>query len=285
MSKTKNNGADEPSATNAKQSDLADLVLAPGGPRPRSRLHRVPPHHVIRYRMGTVHIVDLSTGDDVARIDPPDRNIAGPLGNGWIVFAKYVNDTGSPITAFTTRWTVPEPPRTNSGQTIYLFNAMLDAGERTIVQPVLQWGVSDIGGGPFWTIANWHVTPTGDVLHSDPVPVRPHDTLIGSISLVGSNGNGNIYLSEFAGEPSTRMTFDGLEELTKCTETLETRNITACSDYPASASTAFTGINIRTGASTPSVSWAAIDQVTDCGQSARILANSGSNGAVTLQYP
>src|SRR5665213_2554108 len=117
MSKTKNNGADEPSATNAKQSDLADLVLAPGGPRPRSRLHRVPPHHVIRYRMGTVHIVDLSTGDDVARIDPPDRNIAGPLGNGWIVFAKYVNDTGSPITAFTTRWTVPEPPRTNSGQT------------------------------------------------------------------------------------------------------------------------------------------------------------------------
>ncbi len=226
----------------------------------------------------------MSRGEDIEQIDPGRLVVPGPLGSGWIVFCKYVNDSGSAISSFTTRWTVPDPPSTDSSQTVFLFNAMLDAGEETIVQPVLQWGTSVVGGGPFWTISNWHIAPSGEVFHSDAVQVQPRDSLVGSITLTGSD-NGFDYVSEFLGKPSTRIVVAGIGELMKCTETLEAHGITLCSDYPASAATSFTAIDIQTGATPPHVSWTVVDKVTDCRQRAQLVVDSGANGAITLHYP
>jgi hypothetical protein len=52
-------------------------------------------------------------------------------------------------------WTVPPAPATQSGQTIYLFNGMQDSVPM-ILQPVLQWGALQVGGGNSWTVASWY---------------------------------------------------------------------------------------------------------------------------------
>ena len=40
------------------------------------------------------------------------------LGSGWIAYAYWTNNSGHPVSSFSTTWVVPPPPATNHGQTI-----------------------------------------------------------------------------------------------------------------------------------------------------------------------
>ena len=140
-----------------------DTVLTPGGLRPRSLVHELQPGYRVSGADGRLRTLDPS-GQVVAdhglvpvkprgfpllprNVNRPPRpgGVAPDLGSGWITYASWTNDTGTPVSRFATTWVVPPAPATRSGQTIFLFNGIQNS--TMIYQPVLQWGSSAAGGG------------------------------------------------------------------------------------------------------------------------------------------
>jgi putative hemolysin len=177
-----------------------ELVLGPGGARRKSLVHKVEPGHIIDGSWGRLRKLDESGRviEDYghtplrARRRPlraaeagVSRRVDGTVPDvpgGWMASTSWNNDTGHTITAFTTSWTVPPPPTTQSNQIIFLFNAM---GNGMIYQPVLQWG-EDIGNGQSWAVASWYADgQDAPATISSLVSVSPGDSLIGSITLTG----------------------------------------------------------------------------------------------------
>jgi hypothetical protein len=226
--------------------------------------------------MDSIAILETSTGvDELA-----------DLGSSWIAYAYWMNDTGKPLTSFLTTWVVPAEPASSSGQLIYLFNGISPANtSAAILQPVLQWGHSEVGGGAYWSVASWYVLGgNGSAFHSSSVRVNVGQQLVGAMTLTGSNGGLFSYKCEFVGIEGTSLPINNIEELVWCNETLEAYNLTQCSDYPSSVSTAFKSINVRTGDVTPSVNWSIDNRVTDCGQHAEVVTNSATNGRIDIYY-
>ncbi|HVB63605.1 MAG TPA: hypothetical protein VNE17_02665, partial [Nitrolancea sp.] len=277
-----------------------DMVITPGGPRSKSQVHLIEPDHIL----------DLS-GDRIRQLHPSGEVIAdygeiashainsrvglrerqlqpGPapaLGSGWITYTSWTNATGTPISSFSTTWTVPPAPATQSGQLIYLFNGIEDAGFNWIYQPVLQWGVGGAGGGNYWAIASWYVDgPGGAAFHSNLIQVNSGDVLVGVMTLTGQSGGKFSYNCQFQGIANSGYAINNISELVWCNETLEAYRITQCSDYPHTDLTSFRNINIQTGSTTPAVTWTPTDQVTDCGQHAVVVSNSSTAGEVDLYY-
>ncbi len=61
--------------------------------------------------------------------------------NGWIVYGLA---NGTNFNVFNGQWNVPTAPQNpNDGQIVYLFTGLMDQGEDEIIQPVLQFGVSE----------------------------------------------------------------------------------------------------------------------------------------------
>jgi hypothetical protein len=264
----------------------SNLVLTPGGYRHPSLVHRVETGHAVHFKAGKAQLKNLVTD---ALIEVPEHRIqpgeVPGFGSGWIADAFWTNDTGNPVTSFTTIWRVPPPPATNSGQTIFLFNGIDPANpSMAILQPVLQWGPSHAGGGAFWSVASWYVLGNGQAFFTTPVPVNPGDVLVGVMTLTGQSSGLFSYQSEFQGIPGTQLPVQNVAELVWCNETLEAYNINACSDYPNTDLTAMYSIQLQTGETTPNVNWAPQDNVTDCGQHAVVTINSADGGEVDLYY-
>src|SRR5215467_3316337 len=264
----------------------SNLVLTPGGYRHPELVHRVEPGHAVHVSDGKTRLRNLATG---APVDVPEHKIqpgdVPGFGSGWIADAFWQNETGSPVTSFSTTWKVPPSPATNSGQTIFLFNGIDPADpSQAILQPVLQWGHSHAGGGAFWSVASWYVLGNGQAFFTTPVQVNPGDVLVGAMTLTGQ-GNGLFsYQSEFQGIPGTQLPVQNVAELVWCNETLEAYSIHACSDYPDTDLTVMQSIDLQTGNTTPAVHWTPQNRVTDCGQHCRVANDSGSGGEVDLYY-
>ena len=208
------------------------------------------------------------------------------LGSGWITYCYWNNGTGTPLSTFKTTWQVPPPPSVqDSGEVVFLFNGIQNYGTNFgILQPVLQWGVSAAGGGPYWSVASWYVTSGGQAFHTNLVRVNPDDTLIGVMTLTGQSGSSFSYTSQFQGINGTLLPVQNIAELQWCNETLEAYGINACGNYPDTPMTEFTEIYLRTGAKVPAVSWTPVNRITDCGQHAVVDSNSASYGEVDLFY-
>jgi hypothetical protein len=311
-----------------------EFVLTPGGWRPKSKVHFVPPGHHVSGKGDRLTIVETATGKvvkDLGPIEKPAKGKAsragkamkvaggpangphnpgpkasmvpapslpappapGPVTNGWIVNSGWTNASANPISYFKTRWAVPPPPATDNSQLIYLFNGIENAGGDYILQPVLQWGVSNAGGGSYWAIANWYVgaPSTGVALYGTLIQVNPGDVLEGIMTLTGQSGSNFDYLSSFSGHPTADLTVTNIAELTWANETLECYNFTAFSDYPDAVLTAFHDIEIRLRTSTTpfteaqaTINWTATNAVTDNGQQCVIVSNASPGGDVYLYY-
>lgn len=264
-----------------------DLVLTPGGMRPRNLVKRVQRGFGVHVAVGGVaHALDM------ALAKPPKlpqielkHGAVSALGSGWIAYAAWNNGTGRTITSFETTWDVPPPPATISGQTIFLFSGIQNYGANYgILQPVLQWGGSAAGGGGFWTIASWYVTSGGQAYHTDPIRVEPGARLVGLMALTARNGASFSYSCEFVGIDGTKLPVIGTAELLWCNETLEAYAVKKCTDYPSAERTTFSAISIRTGATSPVLSWTAHNQVADCGQHCDVVDNSASSGRIDVYY-
>src|SRR5580693_2131935 len=104
-----------------------DLVLTPGGWRPRSQVHLIEDGHHVSGKAGRLTKVHTATGAVVldfgtvstahfsrAKASRVTRHAEFPLPDiGWIQNTGWLNNTGKPIAYFTTTWTVPPPPASN----------------------------------------------------------------------------------------------------------------------------------------------------------------------------
>jgi hypothetical protein len=174
---------------------------------------------------------------------------------------------------------------TQKDQIIFLFNGIQNYGNNFgILQPVLQWGFSAAGGGPYWAIASWYVTSKGQAFHTPLVRVGIGDTLLGLMTLTGKSGSNFNYNCEFKGLAGTTLPVQNIAELLWCNETLEAYTLTQCSDYPSTNHTAFQEIGIQTASDVPTLRWTPVNAVTDCGQHVEVLSNSGTAGGVNIYY-
>jgi hypothetical protein len=215
---------------------------------------------------------------------PPPDEVKPAFGSGWITYGSWTNDTGTPVSRFTTNWIVPPAPATDNGQTIFLFNGIQNS--TNIYQPVLQWGPSGAGGGSQWNVASWYVDgASGMTFHTGLVGVNAGDVLTGVMTLTGQSSMGFSYDCFFQGIANTSLPVQNIPELTWLIETLECYGITRCSDYPATNKTAMSAIGIQAGATTPVLTWTVNDAVTDCGQHTLVFSHeAGGGGEVDLWY-
>jgi hypothetical protein len=167
-----------------------NLVLTPGGYRHPSLVHYVPANHAIHRKDGKQQLLNLATqvATDVEEFTPYPGDVPG-FGTGWIAYAHWLNTTGQPITNLRTIWKVPPAPTTQSGQIIFLFNGIDPTNPSDgILQPVLQWGISAAGGGPYWAVASWYVGGDGHAFHTTPIRVNTGDTVVGVMKATGPGG-------------------------------------------------------------------------------------------------
>jgi hypothetical protein len=277
---------------------IDELVLTPGGYRPKSLVHHIEPEHHLDFASGNAKKIH-SSGREVADFGRLEIRRSGEplmpanvtrhpgmlpaLGSGWIAYADWSNNSGRPVSSFASTWVVPPVPATSSGQTIFLFNGIQNS--TMIYQPVLQWGLSAAGGGNYWAVASWYADGQGgQAFYSNLVRVNPGDVLVGVMTQTGKSGTKFSYNCVFQGIANTGLSISNVEELTWNIETLEAYGVQKCSDYPNTNFTAFVGIDLKTGGSRPALGWAAVNGVTDCGQSARVVSNANPGGEVDIYY-
>ena len=262
-----------------------DHVLTPGGYRHRSLTHFVPKGHRVGKYQGQLGQVHVQSGELALYAQPPANVPIPALGSGWITFTLWPNRSGIPISRFVTQWTVPPPPATENGQTIFLFNSIEDAVRDDIVQPVLQWGVSEVGGGNFWAIANWYVASSGHASFTALEQVSPGEVLTGLITLVSQEADGFNYVSSFVNRPDLDLAVGPISELVWATETLEAYQIGQCSDYPNVPQTAMGSIEIATAAGMhPVLAWQISNKVVDCNQSSSVVSAANPGGQIDIFY-
>jgi hypothetical protein len=278
-----------------------ELVLTPGGYRPKSRVHFIEPGHTLQSVGGRIKKLD-ATGKVVADLEPVDQRPSGlpvmprnvvraarafpAFGSGWISYADWTNNTGNPVSSFSTTWTVPPAPSTSSGQTIFLFSGIQNSN--MIYQPVLQWGKSQAGGGAYWAVASWYADGSGGQAHySSLTRVNVGDNLVGIITLTGQDNNGFSYDCEFQGIANSGFPIQNVEELIWCVETLEAYGITQATDYPGGDMTALRAIALQTDTNpvtNPVLAWTPVDSVTDRGQHTIVVSNANPGGEVDIHY-
>ncbi|KAG7094695.1 hypothetical protein E1B28_005514 [Marasmius oreades] len=267
----------------AAPAQSGEMVQTPGGLRPKSNVIQIPEGGAISLTETEIHLLDGSkrivhvTPRSEARVARATNSTGPPPElSGWISWAQWRRTT-SPIQNFVTTWVVPPTPKTNNHQLLYLFNGLVPDSSTAILQPVLQWGVSPAGGGPYWTVADWYVTDT-TAYWSQLQSVSVGQSLQGVIQRSAQNADGTFnYVSGFTGSPGVALS--NSPEITWAFETLEAYGVTAASDYPTGC-TVFTGIGITTSSGAAAVSWSTVNDDADS-----IHATSGSNGDVSICYP
>jgi hypothetical protein len=262
------------------------LVRTPGGFRHKSFVHLLQPGQAVTKRTGIPRVMDLTTKNllEMPMAQVPAQDLAG-MGGGWVTWATWVDATAAAITSFATTWTVPAAPSTQSGQLIYLFNALEDTSGTVILQPVLQWGVSGAGGGNYWGVASWYVDSNNHAFCTPVVPVNVGDQLTGLMTLAIQSDASLNYTCQFQGIPGTSLIAQGLANLVQATETLEVYGLTKASDYPNTSKTAMTGIDLQVAGGVAQVTWSpsVMDNPT-FGEHTRVLSNATPGGEVDLYY-
>jgi hypothetical protein len=270
----------------------ATQVLTPFGYRDSTKVHRVPEgYELIRMPDTHIRMQNPKTGDytDFPKPIVANQQKKAPLpDNGWVTFASWYNPYTKPISYFGTDWNVPPNPPTNDGQTLFIFNSIEPASYDAILQPVLQFGPSAAGGGPYWAITSWYVV--GDSAYVAPglYFVTPGTFLGGQIKLTGGHQKGSnlySYTCDFYGYSGTTLKVTDIPKLVWATETLEVYGVDQCTDFPNNVYTLMHSIGIQLkGGITPSLGWSIDNVATDCGVQTTIVAHGATNGAVAIFY-
>jgi hypothetical protein len=267
------------------QDSQQALALTPFGYRDRAHVHKIPPGYgLVVMPDGHMRAENAITGNHIDFADSVETDARLPWrDNGWVTYASWKNNTGTPVSSFTTTWTVPPAPAAYHGQTLFQFNSIEPSSYKAILQPVLQYGESEAGGGEYWAVASWYVTGN-NAYYSSLVTVSTGDTLTGVIKLSSSSGKKFNYTCEFTGIAETNFPITNIAQLTWCTETLEVYGVHECTEFPNTAYSEMLGIELQTGDKVPTVKWAPTDAKTHCGVKTTIVTNGGSDGAVRIDY-
>jgi hypothetical protein len=260
-------------------------AITPGGIRPKSMIHLVQPHEIVRHDGTRLKRFDTRTD---RFIEPPPVDFEPPnlpgLGSGWITYAWYTEPAANVIRSMTTTWTVPPEPSREDGQLLYLFNGLQDSPVTQILQPVLQWGKSRAGGGNSWGLASWLVTSSGDAFRTTLVEVQPGTVVTGVMRMLSLHQTWSFWICEFVGFPDTNLSVNVTGQLVMPVITLEAYTVTECRDYPATMMTSMRAIGVNTATGALATSFAAVDGVQDCGQHTDVISNAAGSGQVDLYY-
>ncbi|TFK35232.1 hypothetical protein BDQ12DRAFT_760161 [Crucibulum laeve] len=267
--------------------DSSDHVMTPAGLRPRENVHLVPDGARVHQTSDAVHII--SESGEILHTTPLDSSSAASsissrdLPSGYVAYSYTKNTAGSPISSFSTSWTVPPTPATQSGQVIYIFNALIPTSFDAILQPVLQFGSGAAGGGNYWAIASWWILGSS-TFHTNLVKVTPGKALEGVMKLTRSSATSYSYSSSFTGVTGTTMSITSTEELTYVYEALEIYTAPSKAYLPT-GTTSLSGINILTQNGKPlPMNWTSVIDSTD-GFQLNILNGTSTNGRIDIVYP
>ena len=223
-----------------------------------------------------------------------DAAIFGSTSQGWVTYAQWQNQsTSNPITNFTSNFTVPMWPTSQSNKIFSIWMGLEPAAdEYPLIQPLLIWGNSggQIGGGQSWTLVSYVIwiseiydgQPVYSAGISTPVyNISPETALQAKISYTGQQPDGSYnYTSQFVGYTSLNITEGAqltsnsggtveaptIPALNYACEVLEipssypnpTTPITSVYQYPAQFDESMTS-SITTGigsnATNPTISW------------------------------
>jgi len=180
------------------------------------------------------------------------------LPNGWAAYASW--DSPSEIVYFNGGWTCPPVPSEQSVQTLFLFTGLQNAFDLaadpaatvSIIQPVLQWGPSEAGGGNYWAIASWYVTSTGSAVYSTLITVSPGDAILGNMTV--SNAKWDISTIQAKTNRATSIKVNPQATELWAFVTLEVYNVGDCGDYP-NGSTVFSNLDVRGSSGPVTPSW------------------------------
>ncbi|KAJ6607678.1 hypothetical protein B0H10DRAFT_543393 [Mycena sp. CBHHK59/15] len=268
----------------ALSAPVDDKILTPRGYRAKGNTHPIPAGGRIAHVADAVHLIaaDGTVVHVASNAKPATKTQeTAPEATGWVAYASWLNTDSSPISSFSTTWTVPPEPETWNDQTVFLFNSIEPSTGDAIMQPVLQYGPSAAGGGQFWAVASWYLYQD-NTYFTTPIQVDVGQELDGLITLVAQDGSAYNYNCEFTNIAGTALAIDGSVELTWATETLEAYSVTEPSDYPA-GSTVFSGINLSLLDGTPSVSWTTVDDTAD-GLSTTVNVDGATDAEITITY-
>jgi hypothetical protein len=153
----------------------ADYVLIPGGWTHPSCIHTVPNGATVDGYHGNVTmngvliahydpcpytaILTSQTGGTVIPATGSGDAARPPAFQGWIEGTQQSAPPGQAFSWLDENITVPQNPNSKDSQTLYFFPGLVSSSVPGcgILQPVLQWGATPIGGGQYWTMASWWV--------------------------------------------------------------------------------------------------------------------------------
>jgi hypothetical protein len=103
-------------------------------------------------------------------------------GSAWKAWAQVSAPSGS-VSSINSTWVVPGPPISPTDQTLFFWNGVEPEDTSAVLQPVLQWGTSAAGGGPYWAYASWYVSASHGSHYSPLVQVATGESVVGSNAL------------------------------------------------------------------------------------------------------
>lgn len=193
------------------------------------------------------HVVPCEYPKVVVNPKPPGGGHP-PTADGWQIDTQAM--VGTPMIHMTSIMQVPANPSTNSGQLDYFFPGASPTNADSILQPVLQYGVSPIGGGTKWGIGSWScdVVTSAGCHGSDLKDVASGDVILGTIDGTNCDTGGHcdwaITTTDLTnGQTTTLNTTGDIHAYPWLfSGVLEAYSVTKCSDYPANGTEAFSNV-------------------------------------------
>jgi len=231
---------------------LDDYVVTPHGLVHRTCVRMIAPGERV-HAEGHVARVD-GTREELAPCPHPRLNLhtlepmssVSPTVSGWVEYAISTATTGLGFLSAT--WPVPGAPSA-TGATIFFFPGSEPSSGSTILQPVLQYGRSAAGGGDYWAAASWFCCPKGWTNHSPLINVNAGDSILGTMSATcsGASCNWSIVTADQSTGASTILAADAVVTpfVWNFGGVLEVYGVTACNQYPVSATTTFSNIVLK----------------------------------------
>jgi hypothetical protein len=240
--------------------------VAPGGLRPLEPINVLRRGHRLEHRHG--HLIQLTGGGEKVMDHGPIRRlprrmsrdwapIAGAASSGWLAYSWWPAPPGDPIALVETTWTVPTPPANGDvGQAVFIFPGLEDGN--LILQPVLQYGKSQLGDDGGWAIASWYTTDTCIHRSSGLILVNPGDELVGIITGTvnpDASINYNCWFKRNGEDlASTNLPLASVPELTTCVQVLEAYNLSSQQSLPE-GTIQMRNIQVQTASGNGVLSW------------------------------
>jgi len=111
---------------------------------------------------------------------PPCPYPALPQVSGWWLDAVQ-SQSGNGFSYMASRFNVPAAPKMIRDAYDYYFPGFENSAGNEIIQPVIQYGKDEEGGGDFWRLASWYVTSTGHYVIGDKIDNLKPGTIIDSL--------------------------------------------------------------------------------------------------------